>query len=56
MRGICGLDIGCGLGVVMSDINNDFHEHCLFSQKRLTQGNIKFILYKFANNDLMFIC
>ena len=43
-----GLDIGGGCGVEMCDIYNDFDKHCLLSQKRLIQGNIKTILYKFA--------
>ena len=38
-----------GWCVEMCDINNDFDQHCLFSQKGLMQGNIKIILYKFAN-------
>ena len=44
----CGLDIGCGWCVEMYDIKNYFDKHCL-SQKRLRQGNIKTILYKFAS-------
>ena len=33
----------------MCDIYKDFDKHCLLSQKRLIHGNIKMILYKFAN-------
>ena len=46
---VWGLDIGFGWCVEMCDINNDFDRHCLLSKKRLIQGNIKIILYKFAN-------
>ena len=46
---ICGLDIVCRWGVEIRDIYSDFDKHCLLSQKRLIQGNIKLILNKFVN-------
>ena len=49
MYTVCGLYNGCGLGVEMCDIYNDFDKHCLLCQKRLILGNIKIIMYKFAN-------
>ena len=33
----------------MCDIYKDFDKHCLLSQIWLIHGNIKMILYKFAN-------
>ena len=46
---VCGLDIGYGWCVEMCNIKNDFDKHCLLRLKRLIQGNIRIILYKFVN-------
>ena len=40
MYTVCGLYNGCGLGVEMCDIYNDFDNHCIFGQKQMIQGNI----------------